>query len=171
VAIRQTVNNPQRAISAIKSCVRFDLTGIPPARRGVPQIEVSFDIDANGILNVSAKDKGTGREQKIVIKASSGLSEEEIQRMIKGAAEHQREDAELYELVALRNRADNLIYSTRKSLDALRDRLTADERQRIEEAIRTLETKVKGSDRAAIEAAIDDLSRASVNLASRVYRK
>ena len=153
-----------------KSLGRFDLTGIPLAPRGVPQIKVDFDIDANGILNVSARDNATGREQKIVIKASSGLSEEEIKKMIKEAEEHRREDEELRELAILRNRADNLIYSTRKSMQLMGEKVTTEERDRIERAIQNLEAAMKSDDRIRIEAAVADLSHASGDMAERIYR-
>ena len=118
--------------SANKSLGRFDLTDIPPAPRGVPQIEVGFDIDANGILHVSAKDKATGKEQSIKITASSGLSEEEIERMVKDAEMHAEEDKKFQELVSARNSADALIHATRKSMDELGDKLEADEKEKIE---------------------------------------
>src|SRR5690606_37299853 len=122
-----------------KSLGRFDLTDIPPAPRGVPQIEVSFDIDANGILHVSAKDKATGKEQSIVIKASSGLTDEEIEKMIKDAEAHAEEDRRARELVEARNQADNLIHATRKSMTELGDKVEAGEKSAIETAISELE--------------------------------
>ncbi len=155
--------------SANKSLGRFDLTDIPPAPRGVPQIEVKFDIDANGILNVSAKDKATGKEQSIVIKASSGLSEEEIERMIKDAEAHAEEDRRFQELVAARNQADTLIHSTRKSMEQLGDKLDANEKERIESAIKQLEEAMKGDDKGRIESATKALSEASAKMAERLY--
>ncbi|HEY9148539.1 MAG TPA: molecular chaperone DnaK, partial [Gammaproteobacteria bacterium] len=122
--------------AANKSLGRFDLADIPPAPRGVPQIEVSFDIDANGILNVSAKDKGTGKEQNIVIKASSGLSDEEIEKMVKDAEAHADEDKKFHELVTVRNQADTMIHATRKSMEELGDKLEAGEKESIEAAIK-----------------------------------
>ncbi len=154
---------------ANKSLGRFDLTDIPPAPRGVPQIEVTFDIDANGILNVSARDKATGKEQSIVIKASSGLSEEEIERMVKDAEAHAAEDAKFHELVEARNQADALIHATRKSMDELGDKLEADEKSKIEAAIKDLEEVIKGDDKDAIEAKTKALSEASAKMAERLY--
>ncbi len=155
--------------SANKSLGRFDLTDIPPAPRGVPQIEVTFDIDANGILHVSAKDKATGKEQSIVIKASSGLSEEEIERMIKDGEAHAEEDRKFHELVNARNQADALIHATRKSMEELGDKLEADEKSRIEEAIKELEEAIKGDDKAEIEAKSQKLTELSGKMAERLY--
>lgn len=152
-----------------KSLGRFDLVGIPPAPRGMPQIEVTFDIDANGILNVSAKDKATGKEQSIVIKASSGLAEDEIERMVKDAEAHAEEDRKFRELVNVRNQGDTLIHATEKSVEELGDKLEADEKGRIEKAIEELKTAMKGDDKAAIEARIKDLTDASAKMAERVY--
>ncbi len=121
--------------SANKSLGRFDLSDLPSAPRGVPQIEVTFDIDANGILNVSAKDKATGKAQSIVIKASSGLSDEEVDAMVKDAQSHADEDKKFKELVELRNQADGLIHNTEKSLKDLESEMAADEKQGIETAI------------------------------------
>ncbi len=154
---------------ANKSLGRFDLTDIPPAPRGVPQIEVTFDIDANGILHVSAKDKATGKEQSIVIKASSGLSEEEIERMVKDAEAHAAEDAKFHALVEARNQADALIHATRKSMEELGDKLEADEKSKIEAAIKDLEEVIKGDDKDAIEAKTKALSEASAKMAERLY--
>jgi molecular chaperone DnaK len=155
--------------SANKSLGRFDLTDIPPAPRGIPQIEVAFDIDANGILNVSAKDKATGKKQSIVIKASSGLSEEEVQRMIKDAEAHADEDRKLAELVAARNHADGMIHATEKSLKELGDQVSADERSTIENAINALKDAVKGDSKSEIEAETNALTELSGKLAERVY--
>jgi molecular chaperone DnaK len=155
--------------SANKSLGRFDLTDIPPAPRGVPQIEVTFDIDANGILNVSAKDKATGKQQSIVIKASSGLAEDEIERMVKDAEAHAEEDRKFHEVVAARNQADNLIHATEKSLKDLGDKVDNDERTRIQGAITDLREAMKGDDKDAIEAKTTALSEAAGNLAERVY--
>ncbi len=155
--------------SANKSLGRFDLTDIPPAPRGTPQIEVTFDIDANGILNVSAKDKNTGKEQSIVIKASSGLSEEEVEKMIKDAEAHADEDRKFHELVAARNTADALIHSTRKSISDLGDKLEAEEKAKIEAAITELEEAIKGEDKAEIEAKTTALTEASAKLAEKAY--
>ncbi|HHQ69020.1 MAG TPA: molecular chaperone DnaK [Halothiobacillaceae bacterium] len=147
--------------SGNKSLGRFDLTEIPPAPRGVPQIEVTFDIDANGILNVSAKDKGTGREQKIVIKASSGLSEEEIQKMIDDAAAHADEDKKLKELVETRNKGDSMIHTVETTLKDAGDALTEDDKKPVTDAIKALREAMKGDDKADIEAKIQALSQAS----------
>jgi len=154
---------------ANKSLGRFDLTDIPPAPRGVPQIEVTFDIDANGILHVSAKDKATGKEQSIVIKASSGLTEEEIEKMVKDAEAHAAEDQKFHQLVEARNQADALIHATRKSMDELGDKLEADEKSKIEAAIKDLEEAIKGDDKDAIEAKTKALSEASAKMAERLY--
>ena len=155
--------------SANKSLGRFELSDIPPAPRGVPQIEVTFDIDANGILHVSAKDKATGKEQSIVIKASSGLSEEEIEQMVKDAEAHAEEDRKFHELVDARNQAENLIHSTKKSMEELGDKLEAGEKEAIEAAIKDLEGVLKGDDKAAIEAKTKVLVEASGKMAERVY--
>ena len=155
---------------ANKSLGRFDLTDIPPAPRGVPQIEVTFDIDANGILNVSAKDKATGKEQSIVIKASSGLSEEDVERMVKDAEAHAAEDKAFHELVDARNQGDALIHATRKSMEEIgEDKLEPGEKEAIETAIKNLEEAIKGDDKEAIETATRALSEASAKMAERLY--
>jgi len=155
---------------ANKSLGRFDLTDIPPAPRGMPQIEVSFDIDANGILNVSAKDKATGKEQSIIIKASSGLSDGEVDRMIKDAEAHAEEDRKFNELVQARNQADNMIHAIRKSMEELgEEKLEAGEKESIESAIKELEEAVKGDDKDAIEAKTKTLTEASAKMAERLY--
>jgi molecular chaperone DnaK len=155
--------------AANKSLGRFDLSDIPPASRGVPQIEVAFDIDANGILNVSAKDKATGKKQSIVIKASSGLSDDEVERMIKDAEAHADEDRQLTELVHARNHADGMIHATEKSLKELGDQVGADEKASIEHAIEELKASIKGDDKEAIEAKTNALTELSGKLAERVY--
>jgi len=155
--------------SGNKSLGRFDLTDIPPAPRGVPQIEVSFDIDANGILNVSAKDKATGKEQSIVIKASSGLSEDEVERMIKDAEAHADEDRKLAELVSARNTAEGMIHATEKSVEELGDKVDADEKAKIEKAVEELKEAIKGDDKAEIDAKTTALTELSSKLAERVY--
>ncbi|MGR9100869.1 MAG: molecular chaperone DnaK [Gammaproteobacteria bacterium] len=157
--------------SGNKSLGRFDLADIPPAPRGVPQIEVSFDIDANGILNVSAKDKATGKKQSIVIKASSGLSDDEVDRMIKDAEAHAEEDRKLKELVAARNHADGMIHATEKSLEELGDQVEESEKTAIHKAIDELKEAVKGDDKDAIEAKTNALTELSGKLAERVYAK
>jgi len=152
-----------------KSLGRFDLSEIPPAPRGVPQIEVKFDIDANGILNVSAKDKATGKEQSIVIKASSGLSDDEIERMVKDAEAHAEDDRRFHELVAVRNQADTMIHATRKSMEQLGDKLESGEKASIESAIKDLEEAVKGEDKDAIDSKLKTLGDASAKMAERLY--
>jgi molecular chaperone DnaK len=148
---------------------RFDLSDIPPAPRGMPQIEVTFDIDANGILNVSAKDKGTGKAQSIVIKANSGLSEEEIQAMVRDAEANAEEDKKFAELVEARNQADGLVHATRKTLKDLGDKATDAEKEAIEAAVKELEEAIKGNDKAAIEAKSEALSNASMPLMQKLY--
>jgi molecular chaperone DnaK len=153
-----------------KSLGRFDLSDIPPAPRGVPQIEVKFDIDANGILHVSAKDKATGKEQSIIIKASSGLSDDEIDRMVKDAEAHAEDDRRFHELVAARNQADSMIHATRKSMESIGDdKLEAGEKDRIESAIKDLEEAMKGEDKDRIESATKALGDASAKMAERMY--
>ena len=154
-----------------KSLGRFDLADIPSAPRGVPQIEVTFDIDANGILNVSAKDKATGKEQSIVIRASSGLADDEIERMVKDAEAHADEDRRFRELVDARNQADGLVHATRKSLGELSDQVDEPEKTEVEEAIKALEAAVAGDDKAEIEAKMQTLTELSGKLAERAYRK
>jgi molecular chaperone DnaK len=154
---------------ANKSLGRFDLTDIPPAPRGVPQIEVNFDIDANGILNVSAKDKATGKEQSIVIKASSGLNDDEVERMIKDAESHAEEDKKFQELVTAKNTADSLIHATKKSMEEMGDQLEAGEKESIEKAIADLEEAVKGNSKDDIEAKTKALTDASGKMAERMY--
>lgn len=157
--------------SANKSLGRFDLTDIPPAPRGVPQIEVIFDIDANGILHVSAKDKATNKQQSIVIKASSGLSEDEVERMVKDAESHTEEDRKFKELVETRNQADGLIHATEKSLKDLGAEVADDERKQIESAITELREAMKGNDKELIETKTKMLTDASSKMAERVYAK
>ncbi|MDO8274967.1 MAG: Hsp70 family protein, partial [Serpentinimonas sp.] len=147
----------------------FNLEGIPPAPRGLPQIEVSFDIDANGILHVGAKDKGTGKENKITIKANSGLTEAEIQNMVKDAELNAAEDHKKVELVQARNQADGLVSSVRKSLKEYGDKLDAAEKEKIEAAIKAAEEAVKGEDKAAIEATSAELMSASQKLGEKMY--
>ncbi|MDA7967594.1 MAG: molecular chaperone DnaK [Gammaproteobacteria bacterium] len=155
--------------SGNKSLGRFDLTEIPPAPRGVPQIEVSFDIDANGILHVSAKDKATGKENKIVIKSSSGLSEEEIARMVSDAEEHADDDRKTRELVDARNQGEAMIHGVRKSAGELGDKLDAAEKEKIDAAIAELEAALKGDDKEAIEAKTQALTQAGHKLAEQLY--
>ena len=155
--------------TANKSLGRFDLAEIPPAQRGVPQIEVTFDIDANGILHVSAKDKATGKEQKIVIKASSGLSDKEVEAMIKDAEAHAEEDRKHREMVETRNQADAMIHATEKSLVDLGDQVEAEDKSNIEAAIAALKTAMEGSDKADIESKTQALAEASGKLAEKAY--
>lgn len=157
--------------SANKSLGRFDLGDIPPAPRGVPQIEVTFDIDANGILNVSAKDKATGKAQSIVIKASSGLSDEEVEAMVKDAQSHAEEDKKFKEVAELRNQADSLIHSCEKSMKDLAEELSEDEKKGIETAVAELKEAVQGTDKAEIEAKVKTLTDASAKMAERIYAK
>jgi molecular chaperone DnaK len=157
--------------SANKSLGRFDLSDIPPAPRGVPQVEVTFDIDANGILNVSAKDKATGKAQSIVIKASSGLSEEEIKNMVNDAKSHADEDRKFKEMANLRNQADGLIHASEKSLQDLGADVSEEEKKSIESAIADLKEAVKGTDKEALEAKVKALSDVSGKLSERVYAK
>jgi molecular chaperone DnaK len=152
-----------------KSLGQFNLTDIPPAPRGLPQIEVTFDIDANGILHVSAKDKATGKENKITIKASSGLSDDEIQRMVKDAEAHASEDKKLLELVSARNQLDSLIHSVKKMLKEHGEKLDAGEKGKIESALKDAEAAVKSDDKATIEAKTQALAEASHKLAEKMY--
>jgi len=152
-----------------KSLGKFDLADIPPAPRGVPQIEVTFDIDANGILHVGAKDKATGKQQSIVIKASSGLSEDEIQQMVRDAEANAEEDRKFEELAAARNQGDALVHATRKMVTEAGDKATAEEKAAIEKALSDLEAAVKGDDKAEIEAKMNALSQASTPLAQKMY--
>ncbi|MGK2942171.1 MAG: molecular chaperone DnaK [Immundisolibacter sp.] len=154
--------------SGNKSLGKFDLTEIPPAPRGMPQVEVTFDIDANGILHVSAKDKATGREQKIVIKASSGLSDDEVQRMVRDAEAHAEEDRQTVALVLARNQGENMVYQVRKTLSDLGEKLDSNEKEGAEAAIATLEEALKGDDKDAIEAATATLSTLSHSLAEKL---
>ncbi len=163
------VQGERKQASQNKSLGRFDLADIPPAPRGMPQVEVTFDIDANGILNVSAKDKATGKEQSIVIKASSGLSEDEIEKMVREAESHADEDRKFEELVQTRNAAEGLAHATSKTLKEAGDKVDADEKQAIEEAIAEVETACKGNDKEAIDTAVEKLTTVSSNLAQKLY--
>jgi len=146
--------------SANKSLARFDLAGIGAAPRGMPQIEVTFDIDANGIMHVSATDKATGKEQKIEIKAGSGLSDDEIDRMVQDAEAHAEEDRKFHELVTARNSADAIVHATRSSLKEMGDKVSEDEKKSVESAIENVEEAMKGDDKAAIDSAVEKLSEA-----------
>ena len=161
----------QREIaSGNKTLGKFHLDGISPAQRGTPQIEVTFDIDANGIVHVSAKDLGTGKEQKITITASSGLDKNEVDRMVRDAESHAAEDKERREAAETRNRADQLVYQVEKSLQEAGDKLPADERGPVEEALRDAKSALEGGDAAAIRASSERLEKASHRLAEAVYR-
>ncbi len=155
--------------STNKSLGRFDLSNIPPAQRGVPQIEVAFDIDANGILNVSAKDKATGKEQSIIIKASSGLDDSEIDKMVRDAEMHQAEDKKFHELVTARNQADNLIHATEKTLSELDDKVSDSEKSDIQNAISELKDAMKNGDKSIIDDKTKVLGELSGKIAERVY--
>lgn len=159
----------RKQASANKSLGRFDLSDIPPAPRGVPQIEVTFDIDANGILNVSAKDKATGKEQSIVIKANSGLSDEEVEQMIRDAEANADEDRKFEELATARNQGDQLVHATRKMLTEAGDKVTEEEKTAIEAAVAELEAAVKGDSKTEIEAKIEALSQVSAPVTQKMY--
>jgi molecular chaperone DnaK len=152
-----------------KSLGQFNLTDIPPSPRGMPQIEVTFDIDANGILHVTAKDKATGKENKIKIQASSGLNEAEIQRMVKDAEAHAEEDRKTLELVNARNQAEAMVHSVKKSLKDYGDKLDAGEKEKIEAALRDAEGVLKSEDKADIEAKAQALAQASQKLGEKMY--
>jgi molecular chaperone DnaK len=154
-----------------KTLGRFELVGIPPAPRGMPQIEVTFDIDANGIVNVSAKDQATGKEQSIQITASSGLSKEEIDALIKEAEVHAEDDKKKKELVEARNHADSLIYSTEKSIKDLGDKVDAETKTKIEDAITALRKSMEGEDTAEITRLTEELTNASHKVAEAMYQQ
>lgn len=159
----------RKQASQNKSLGKFDLADIPPAPRGVPQIEVTFDIDANGILHVGAKDKATGKAQSIVIKANSGLSDEEIEKMVRDAEANAEEDRKFEELAAARNQGDALVHSSRKMVAEAGDKVTAEEKTAIEAAVVALEAAVKGDDKAAIDAKVEELSKVSAPVAQKMY--
>jgi molecular chaperone DnaK len=152
-----------------KSLGRFDLSDIPPAPRGMPQVEVMFDIDANGILNVQAKDKATGKEQKIVIKASSGLTEEEIKQMVRDAEAHAEEDKKFRQLAETRNRADALVHAAEKSLKDLGDKVSSEDRARVESAASDLKAVLRGDDKDIIAKKAEALAEASAKIAQQAY--
>jgi molecular chaperone DnaK len=152
-----------------KSLGQFNLEGIPPAPRGMPQIEVTFDIDANGIMNVSAKDKATGKEQKIVIKASSGLTEDEVKRMVKDAESHAEEDRKFRELVEARNKADALLHQTEKSLKDLGEKVSPSDRANVESAMADLKRVINDDDKNVIETKANALAQASAAIAQQAY--
>jgi molecular chaperone DnaK len=149
---------------------QFDLVGIPPAPRGVPQIDVTFDIDANGIVNVSAKDKGTGKEQQIRIQASGGLNESEIEKMVKEAEEHADEDRQRKEAIEARNQADSLIYATEKSLKEHGDKIGADDRQAIEAGITDLRGVLDTADAETLKSKTESLAQLSMKLGEAMYQ-
>jgi molecular chaperone DnaK len=150
---------------------RFDLVGIPPAPRGVPQIEVTFDIDANGIVHVSAKDMGTGKEQKIRIESSSGLSDNDIDRMVKEAEIHAEEDKKERERAEVRNDADNMIYATEKNIKDLGDKVNPEDKAKADEAIAELRKALEGGDTEAIKAKTEALKQVSYKIAEEVYKQ
>jgi len=154
-----------------KTLGQFELVGIPSAPRGIPQIEVTFDIDANGIVHVAAKDLGTGKEQSIKITASSGLAEEEIKKMVKDAEAHAAEDKKRRELAEARNQLDSFIYTTEKSLKEYGDKIDAGEKQNIEDAIAKAKKAIESNDVGAIKSAQEDLTRSSHKLAEAMYAK
>ncbi|HUH87792.1 MAG TPA: molecular chaperone DnaK [Pusillimonas sp.] len=169
-AVTIKVFQGEREIAAgNKALGEFNLEGIPPAARGLPQIEVTFDIDANGILHVSAKDKGTGKENKITIKANSGLTDEEIERMVKDAEANAEDDHRVAELAMARNQADALLHSTRKSLEEYGDKLEAAEKEAIENSLKELEETLKEGDKAAIDAKVEAVATASQKLGEKMY--
>lgn len=168
VTIHVLQGERERAIDN-KSLGRFDLADIPPAPRGLPQIEVKFDIDANGILNVSAKDKATGKSQTIVIKASSGLSDEEVERMVADAESHAEEDRKFRELVDARNQADSLIHASEKTLAELGEKASGEDRLAVENAVSDLKTALEGDDRETIEAKTAALAEVSGGLAQKLH--
>ena len=152
-----------------KSLGRFDLSDIPPSPRGMPQIEVAFDIDANGILHVSAKDKATGKEQKIKIQAATGLSDSDIEKMVKDAEEHAEEDRKFDELVKARNQGDAMIHATEKSMKEMGDKVEPDEKTAIDAAIADLREALKTNDKEAIDEKTQALTQASGKMAEKMY--
>jgi molecular chaperone DnaK len=163
------VQGERKQAAQNKSLGRFDLSDIPKSPRGMPQIEVAFDLDANGILNVSAKDKATGKEQSIVIKASSGLSDEEIERMIKDAEANAADDKKFEQLITARNTADGLVHATRKTLEEAGSKVDAAEKEKIEAAILATEAAIKSGEIAEIEAKTKELTDVSSSLAQKMY--
>src|SRR5699024_1303299 len=169
-AVTIKVFQGEREIAAgNKALGEFNLEGIPPAARGVPQIEVTFDIDANGILHVSAKDKGTGKENKITIKANSGLTDEEVERMVQDAEANAAEDKRVADLAQTRNQADALVHSTRKSLEEYGDKLEEADKEAVEAAIKELEETLQDGDKEAIDAKVENLTTAAQKLGEQMY--
>jgi molecular chaperone DnaK len=154
-----------------KTLGRFELSGIPPAARGVPRIEVTFDIDANGIVHVSAKDLGTGKEQKIRIESSSGLSDAEIKKMVSDAESHESEDKAKRELIQTRNEADQAVYSTEKTLKEFGDKVSADDKAKIEAAMEKVKSVLSSDNKDTIKAAVEELMQASHKLAAEIYKQ
>jgi len=154
-----------------RSLGQFNLTGIPPAPRGVPQIEVEFNIDANGILHVTARDKSSGKEQSIEIKGSTGLSEDEVERMKKEAEEHAEEDKKRREFIESKNKADTLVYQTRKALEEHGDKVSQETRTNVERALSDVEEKMKGEDKQALDNAMQQLEQASMELGKVAYEQ
>jgi molecular chaperone DnaK len=163
------VQGERKQATQNKSLGRFDLADIPPSPRGMPQIEVAFDLDANGILNVSATDKATGKEQSIVIKASGGLSDEDIEQMVKDAEAHSAEDKKFEKLITARNTADGLVHATKKTLEEAGEKATDEEKDNINAAVTALEEAIKADDLTEIEAKTKSLSEASSDLAQKMY--
>jgi len=153
-----------------RSLGRFHLTGLPPAPRGIPQVEVTFDIDANGILNVSAKDKATGKEQKVTITHSSGLSKDEVEKMVQTARSHESEDKDRRELIDVKNKAENLAYQMEKLVKENGDKISADSKKALEEAVAEVNKVREGTDKAAIHAAVEKLEKASHKAAEEMYK-
>ncbi|MDF3047042.1 MAG: dnaK [Candidatus Midichloriaceae bacterium] len=171
-AVTIRVFQGERSLAAHnKSLGQFNLEGIAPAPRGMPQIEVTFDVDANGIMHVSAKDKSTGKEQKITIQSSGGLSKEEIEKMVKDAEAHQRDDAERKELIEAKNKADSLVYSVEKSLSEHADKIPAAEKEEVEKAIAAVKEVMQGENKASIESATEELSKASMKIGEHIYKQ
>ncbi|HPC46128.1 MAG TPA: Hsp70 family protein, partial [Candidatus Latescibacteria bacterium] len=171
-SVRVHVLQGERAMAAEnRTLATFDLVGIPPAPRGVPQIEVTFDIDANGIVHVTAKDLGTGKEQKIKVEVSSGLSKQEIDRMVKDAEAHRDEDQKQRELIELRNQADSFVYQAEKNLKEYGDKVDASEREKIQTAIDGVKSVQNGSDAGAIRSAIETLQQAMMKLGEVMYQQ
>ena len=171
MCIRDRLQGERKQATENKTLGQFNLTDIPASPRGMPQIEVSFDLDANGILNVSAKDKATGKEQSIEIKASSGLSDEEIEQMVKDAEAHAEDDKKFEELVQAKNLGENLVHSCKKTLDEAKDKVEDSEKEAIENGIQELEEALKGEDKEEIDNKVKALSEASAPLAQRMYEE
>ena len=164
------IQGERKQASENKSLGQFNLEDIPPSQRGIPQIEVTFDLDANGILNVSAKDKKTGKEQSIVIKASSGLSDEDIEKMVKDAEANAEEDKKFEGLVQAKNNADMLVHATRKTVDESGDKLSDDEKESIEKAVTDLENAIKEENIESIEASTKSLNDVLTPLSEKLYQ-